>query len=825
MKQVTDVIIHGHFYQPPRENPWTLKIDRQDSAKPNHDWNERINAQCYAPNTASRVLDNRGRIKEIINNYEYISFNFGPTLINWIKEYAPTTFDLIIEADVNSKARNNNHGNAIAQVYNHMIMPLCNEYDMHTQIEWGLRDFRHNFHRDSEGIWLAETAINYETVSALIKFGIKYVILSPFQAAKIKQIQSDHWEDVSSGSINPRKAYRIFTKEGHIDAFFYDHPLATAISFEHLLRNSESLKDRIIQAASHHHNEMINVATDGESYGHHEPFGDMCLAHMIYQNNTHNGPFNFTNYGAYLEKHPPQFEVRLKAGNNGLGTSWSCSHGVGRWLEDCGCKTGGAENWTQKWRGPLRGAFDYIRDNFLTIYQKKTAPLLNDPMKARNDYIDILLNQNTKAYDDFFNKHQKKELSKEEKTLILRLMEAQKYAMFMYTSCAWFFTELSGIETVQNLKYSAKALEYMKPFINKEVENVFLDKLAAAPSNIQEFLNGKWLYLNFVAPYTLSEECIVHQIALDTYFHEQYTPDKKTLYFYKYTISSYNCINRNDYKICRGEISLTNTILDINNTYAFYIFTKGATEIKNCVKKLHDGTFTEYANTLIEKYKDEKLLEVIDDLFAHHFTLDDLHHEWKEKIVKTIFKTQFSKLHEERAKALPECINIIHFYNTLHLGIPREEKALLESILSEAINQHMKLIYENNYNIDYELLEEIIKSARFGHFENIIEPLNDLFEDVIENFISEYLTTSDNKNYQVIITFIDFINKLNIALYRVHIETMLFKFLKENFELYYLRIKSNNDQNALVFIKSVITLAEKLNIRTDEYVQQLKHFL
>jgi len=204
--------IHGHFYQPPRENPWLESIEAQDSAAPFHDWNERINNECYNPNSLSKIVDSRNRILDVVNNYASMSFNFGPTLLSWMEKYAPLAYERIIKADIKSVQEHDGHGNAIAQVYNHMIMPLANENDKKTQVIWGIKDFETRFGRKPEGMWLAETAVDDESLRILVENGITFTILSPYQALKTKKDGHKDWTDVSWGNIDPGRAYRYYIK-------------------------------------------------------------------------------------------------------------------------------------------------------------------------------------------------------------------------------------------------------------------------------------------------------------------------------------------------------------------------------------------------------------------------------------------------------------------------------------------------------------------------------------------------------------------------------------------------------------------------------------
>lgn len=495
--------LHGHFYQPPREDPWTGRIPVQPSASPHHDWNERISAQSYAPNARSRILDDQGRIEEIVNNYDWIHFDFGPTLLRWLESEDPGLYNEILAADARSRRRFGGHGNAIAQAYNHMILPLANERDKRTQVLWGLRDFEHRFGRPSESLWLPETAVDLDTLRILIEHGLRYLILAPGQARRVRPISGGAWKDVSGGRIDPRRAYRWILPgdpDGTrgIDVFFYDGPLSVGISFEHLLRNASTFADRIQSVArGAGEGALVHAATDGEVYGHHEPFGDMCLAYLIAREGPLRGT-RFTNYGAYLDEHPPRHQVEIDFGEAGEGTSWSCAHGVDRWKRDCGCTVGGPAEWNQKWRTPLRRGLDALRDRLVDVYTGATTELLVDPWAARDAYIDVLLDPSRKA--SFLQAHARRPLNETEARRVWRLIESQHNAMLMFTSCAWFFDDVSGIEVQQNLAYAARACELAQPLASRDLEAGLLDSLHGARSNIPAQGTGADVYRRHVRP-------------------------------------------------------------------------------------------------------------------------------------------------------------------------------------------------------------------------------------------------------------------------------------------------------------------------------------
>lgn len=487
----THIIIHGHFYQPPRENPWTGIIPQQESAAPFKNWNERILAECYQANSASRYLDETGKIVGINNNYEKMSFNFGPTLINWIKEHHPDVYKKIQDADRESVKEYNGHGNAIAQVYNHIIMPLADEKDKRTQIEWGIADFESHFHRKPEGMWLAETGIDYKTVDLLIEYGIKFVILSPWQCQSTCEENSNRWKVTDNPQEVTGKPYKIQGENGYIAVFFYDHILAQGISFEHYLRNADTLFSLLQNQAKSNKSKLIHTATDGEIYGHHEPYGDMCFSALI-EKVKGSDELIFDNYGNFIAEHPPVDEARIKLGEKNLGSSWSCSHGVSRWYKNCGCNTGNQPGWNQKWRKPLRDSFDFLNLKLRALFDKEMREFTNsDPEIIWNQFIDVLTGKIKRiAYA------QKFDIPNEKITPFFELLESRKYSIYMYTSCGWFFSELSGIEPVQNICYAMRALELINNHENGTLLSDFLKCLSKAKSNIYTKKTGREIALD-----------------------------------------------------------------------------------------------------------------------------------------------------------------------------------------------------------------------------------------------------------------------------------------------------------------------------------------
>jgi alpha-amylase/alpha-mannosidase (GH57 family) len=518
------IVIHGHFYQPPRENPWLESVEVQDSAAPFHDWNERVTAECYAPNTAARRVDDENRVLDIVNNFEKISFNIGPTLFAWLERYRPDVYAKIIDAD-RASVEARGHGNACGQVFNHMIMPLATRRDKVTQVRWGIEDFRARFGREPEGMWLPETAVDTESLEVLAEAGIKFTILAPHQAHRVRPLESEAWEDVSGG-IDPSRAYLWRGPRGlTLAIFFYDGHISRAIAFERLLERAENLVGWLNAAFSDGRTwpQLVHCATDGETYGHHSRFGEMALAAAVQQIEAE-GPAILTNYAAFLEANPPTHEVEIRE-----QTSWSCAHGIERWRGDCGCRTRG--DWHQRWRAPLREALDWLRDQIDSFFEARASAHLKDPWAARDDYARVVLDRSPERLDAFFASHAHGQLDTAARVEARRLLELERNRMLMYTSCGWFFDEISAIEPVQILRYAAMALQYLNDLGGGRLEDEFVRRLGAAPSNLPEMRDGAEVYRRLIGPTAVNLSRVVTHYAI-TGLLDEYPADTR-IYAYR----------------------------------------------------------------------------------------------------------------------------------------------------------------------------------------------------------------------------------------------------------------------------------------------------
>ena len=631
------ICIHAHFYQPPRANPWLETIPLQPSAAPYHDWNARVTAECYAPNTAARILDASHRIVDIVNNYAALSFNVGPTLCAWLEQHAPQVYQAILDADRDSQQRFSGHGSAIAQAYNHMILPLANRRDVYTQIRWGIEDFVQRFGRQPEGLWLPETAVNVATLEIMAELGIRFTILAPSQAKRIRVLNSQTWHDVSQGGIDPTMAYRHDLPSGrHITLFFYHAAIAQAVAFENLLSNGEQFARRLFQAfdTTVSRPQLVHIATDGETYGHHHRYGDMALAYALRTIATH-VDVRLTNYGEFLQQHPPTHAVEIVE-----NTSWSCAHGVERWRSDCGCSTGGQPTWRQTWRAPLRQALDWLRDTLAPLYEQQGRQVFRDPWAARNDYIRLVLDRATAQQQSFFVQHAARDLTAAERGTALQLLEMQRQAMLMYTSCGWFFAEVSGLETVQILQHAMRVLELAAPFYGQDLEPQFVTRLRAVPSNHTLHRHGQDVYDHLVRLHRVTWQTLGRDYAARLLFDPPHTFEQLNGYtvvaevYQRYAIDSRHWVS--------GRVQFISRITCTATVVSFAAFYFGTNQISGGVWAGQDteslADFFTKASTAFEQGEATAIQTLLANHNACTFSLPCLSRDTQRLVAHAIMK-------------------------------------------------------------------------------------------------------------------------------------------------------------------------------------------
>jgi alpha-amylase/alpha-mannosidase (GH57 family) len=702
--------IHGHFYQPPRENPFLEAIELQDSAYPYHDWNERVSSECYAPNATSRILDGEQRIVQLVNNYSRISFNFGPTLLSWIAEKAPKVYEALREADRSSRERYSGHGNAIAQAYNHMIMPLANRRDKGTQVKWGIRDFEFRFGRPPEGMWLPETAVDTETLEVLAESGIKFTILAPRQAKRIRKRGSRSWQDVSGDRVDPSRTYLVqLPSRKTISVFFYDGPISQGVAFERLLDNGQRFADRLMSGFSDARQwpQLVHIATDGESYGHHHRFGEMALSYALHHIET-NKLAQLTNYGEFLERHPADHFAEIV--NN---SSWSCVHGVERWRSNCGCNSGGHAGWNQEWRAPLRAALDWLRDELAPFYEQHAAPLLKDAWGTRDEYIQVVLNRAEENTLAFLGHHATHALSEEEQVAALKLLEMQRHTMLMYTSCGWFFDELSGLETVQVMQYAGRAIRLAQDLGAKCIESGFMERLAVAKSNLPEHSDGGQIYEKWVKPAFVSTDQLAGHYAISSLFEP--FGERTKIYCYNVQREDYALDVEGKQKLAVGRARFSSEVTRESSGLSFAVLHLGDHNIAGGVsrfEKMED--YDQLKSTLMDSFSKAdttQVLQALTEKFANNtFSLRTLFRDEQRKIVDVILKESLATAAAAYRSIYENQAPLIRFLNGLGIPVP----PAFQSAAQIALNSQLKQAFEQR-EPDLDAIQSYLKEAAVGN--------------------------------------------------------------------------------------------------------------
>ncbi len=816
--------IHGHFYQPPRENPWLEAIELQDSALPFHDWNERINKECYNPNSISKIVDNRNRILDVVNNYEHMSFNFGPTLLSWMEHFAPLTYERIIKADIESVSEHSGHGNAMAQVYNHIIMPLANENDKQTQIKWGIRDFEYRFGRKPEGMWLAETAVDDETLKFLEENGIKFTVLSPYQALKFRQEGDKDWQDVSWGNIDPARSYRYYIKSApgkFIDLFFYDGAISRSVAFDELLKDGNKFIKRLKEGISdcRDYPQLINIATDGESYGHHTKFGDMALSYVLKIRAKDEG-FKITNYAEYLDKYRSNCEVDIKQ-----ASSWSCFHGVGRWKEDCGCSTGGHPGWNQKWRKPLRNALDYLRDELIVVFENEGQKYFDNVWNVRNKYINVILDRNEMNVKKFQQENFKPDLTDDDKVHAMELLEIQRQAMLMYTSCGWFFSEISGIETVQIMKYAARAMQLAARFTSKNLEEKFLEILSQAKSNIPEFGTGKDIFERFVKPSIITVKQIATLWALSSLYQD--FEDEENVYCYTITRKAYKKVQKNSSTFIVGHIEIQSKITLQKSNVMFALMQYAGGDFHCTIKEYSDDAeFNRIKNDLIKIYTMNTLTEIIralDEYFGkEYFTLKDIFIEERRKILQILLKGKLEKFSQTYQEMYDEGKGSIYHLQGLGLSIPDEFKISAEYALSHKFND---IVVHSGGFVEDDLIQQatdINFEAKKIDIKLDKSPSNLVFSKKILQNINRLVHSFEIQQADVVLEIFDNVRKLELNVDIAEAQNIYFtKIYHRIGDIIASEAFKNKKSSNKRFVEMLLDIGENLNINTEFYKRKL----
>jgi alpha-amylase/alpha-mannosidase (GH57 family) len=727
------ICIHGHFYQPPRENPWLEAVETEDSAAPYHDWNDRITAECYAPNGASRIIDGNSKIIRIVNNYSRMSFNFGPTLLRWLEENAPRTYRMIGSGDQKSSVRYGDHGSAIAQIYNHVIMPLANRRDRITQIRWGAADFERRFGRKPEGMWLPETAVDCETLDLLAQNGIRFVILAPHQCLRVRELNemsvqpmlpeldgaAASWTETPNASVDTLRPYLVNLNEGRsIAVFFYNGPASRAIAFEGLLNRGETFAARLTGSFDPTSSapQLVHVATDGESYGHHHRHGEMALSYA-FKLIEDNKLAELTNYAEYLAAYPPTWEAEIVE-----DTSWSCAHGIERWRSNCGCN-GGHPGWNQKWRKPLRAALDWLRDTIAPLTESAGRDLFKDVWSARDAYINVILalpHDRGRAIDHFLAEQAldvfpQGVLPRPDRTRALKLMEMQRHTQLMYTSCGWFFDDISGIETVQVIAYAARTIQLAAEIfgmVREEFEAPFLNILADAESNIPEWKNGAEIYRRTVAALEVSLEHVAAHFAIASCFSSY--PEQTNLFCYTVRRQDYDMASSGRGRLVMGQARIISNITEEAETFFFAALHFGDQNVTAAVKRFAEEDLPAFA-TLKEKCQDAviqgnlpEVVRLVDGFFGGSpYSLVSLFTDDQRRILRLILQSTLGEVERSLAAIYEEHASLLHFLSTA--GLPKPQ--VLTMAAGFAVNASLRRTLEAD-PIDTARIRSLITIAK-----------------------------------------------------------------------------------------------------------------
>jgi alpha-amylase/alpha-mannosidase (GH57 family) len=667
------ICIHGHFYQPPRENPWLETVETQDTAAPYHDWNERICAECYSTNGAARIVNNKNKITRIVNNYARISFNFGPTLLSWLRENAPRTVRMILDGENRSRQRYRGHSSAMAQVYNHMILPLANARDRNTQIRWGIADYESSFGSLPEGMWLPETAADTATLEALATNGIEFTVLAPHQCKRIRPVKGEaEWTDTPNATVDTTHPYLVrFASGASIAIFFYNGPDSRAIAFEGLLDSGDNLAGRLKAGFKDSAQpQLVHVATDGESYGHHHKYGEMALAYalrLLEQDKT----VKLTNYACFLEQFPPEFECEIVE-----NTSWSCEHGIERWRSDCGCN-GGKQGWNQAWRAPLRQALDELRDALVPLTEREGGKLFKDVWAARDAYIHVVLDRGAESVDRFFAAQQTHTLTEPERVQALKLMEMQRHALLMYTSCGWFFDDISGIETVQVIAYAARVLQLAQQLIGEQAEPLqpaFLARLSEARSNVPEAGDGARIYKKSVETMELHLEQVAAHYAISSIFSS--FADETDLFCYRVRRISHEIYTSGRGRLALGRAHVASAITGNAQSFSFAVLHFGDQNITAAVKAYDDAdaaafeAFSAEAAGHVQRADFPEVIRLIDRFYGHaDYSLTSLFRDEQRRIVELILKSTLMDIENSLTAIYQDHASLLHYLS--QAGLPK----------------------------------------------------------------------------------------------------------------------------------------------------------
>lgn len=801
------ICIHGHFYQPPRENAWLEVVERQESAFPFHNWNARISAECYGPNGASRILNEERKIIDIVNNYSNISFNFGPTLLSWMEIHDKDAYQAVIMADLISRKQRNGHGNAIAQVYNHIIMPLASTKDKITQVKWGIADFKYRFQREPEGMWLAETAVDTATLEVLAAHNIKYTILAPRQAKAFRKLNDAEWQSVNENQIDTSVPYLCKLPSGKtITLFFYNGIISREVAFSGLLNSGKLFEERLVAALKDtDQHQLVNIATDGESYGHHHYRGDMALASCIdyLKKNT---SVKLINYSEYLALFQPEHEIQIHE-----NSSWSCVHGVERWRSNCGCTDGGNPGFQQKWRAPLREALNWLKDKADAVFEGELRAFIPNPWEIRDNYIDIVLNRKEENIQQFIIQHFGSNITENQKIKIIRLLEMQRHALLMFTSCGWFFDEVSRIETKQILQYADRVIQIAEYEAGALLYDEFLQLLALAPSNIPKFGTAAGLYEQTIRPNRLTLTKVGMHHAVLSLFDDV----EAEFAVYNYTIKSdfFEKLLAGEHRLTVGNMAISSTFTYAQESFQFAALYLGQHHVIGGYAETMD---TEAVEELYLKLRDafrksnlNEVILIIRSTFGEKaFSFDDLFGDEKELLLNRILAKDIHIAEDHYREVYERTFTLV---NMLH----QQKKHIPELLLKNAaavINADLKKVF-NEQKPNLLKLEQMVDEANKWQIELDAENIAFAVTDRLYALVDQLAYKVDDMQH------LDHLSRILIKLHELKLKFRLWKIQNRFFTIGKDFIgndkfmKSLGEQGYKTWLLKYKAVGEQLNIR------------
>ncbi len=806
------ICIHAHFYQPPRENPWLESVELQDSAYPYHDWNERIAAECYAPNAAARILDHEGRISRIVNNYASMSFSFGPTLLAWMEKAAPETYAAIVGADRQSVERFGGHGCAVAQAYNHTIMPLASRRDKVTQVQWGIRDFEHRFGRSPEGMWLAETAVDLETLDVLAEAGIKFTILAPQQAACVRRLGTESWQDVHGGHVDPTMPYLLRTPSGQrIVLFFFDGPIAQAVVSERLLADGKRFAERLLSGFDDARGraQLVHIAHQGETYGHYHRRGEMALAYGI-QHVESTEAAQLTNYGQFLDLHPPTHEVQVVE-----RSSWSCSHELGRWTRDCGCNTGKNPSYRQGWRAPLREAMDLLHDDLAARFENEMSGLVRDPWAARDDYVSLVLDRGDDALAAFMERHASGPRSPEQRAKALQWLEVQRQCLLMYSSCGWFFDDVSSMESVQVLMYARRALQLAKMAdVPGSLEERFVEKLAFAKSNVPEHGDAAGIYDKWVRPATVDLSRVAAHYAVSSLLERH--PEASALFCYHVHSEDLQEHDAGSARVVVGNARVQSTITLEADRFVFGVLHFGDHNVNAGVGLfVSDDHYTALVESLADASHRGDVPEVVRTLDKHFggvsYSVQSLFRDARRRFLDLMLESTLTDDEAIYRQLYERNVPLMRFLSTLDAPLPTTFRTAAEVVLNSELREEFA-----SDRPDVTQVEAMLDRAESWSVKLDREGLAYTLQRTIERLALEMRDRAGEQvSLDAVESVVELANRLPFDIDFSNVQTAYYELWRRVY-VEMLEHSEEGDEDARVWADRFMALGEKLGVRVHE---------